>query len=62
MQNTGDVQSLAISGAIVYSLCSDQGDDGIDRSNVGAATQLLFLFVPISYVGFGFKRCYKSLK
>jgi hypothetical protein len=31
MQNTADLQSLAISGAIDYSRCSDQGDDGIDR-------------------------------
>jgi hypothetical protein len=35
MQNTADLQSLAISGAIVYSRCSDEGDDGIDRWNVG---------------------------
>jgi hypothetical protein len=44
MQNTTDLQSLAISGVIVYSPCSNQGDDGIDGSNVGAATKLLFLF------------------
>jgi hypothetical protein len=39
-----DPQSLAINDTVVYSPCDDRGDDGIDRSNVQAATQLVFLF------------------